>query len=219
MILDVFPSYKDKEIVDKLYQYERSTRLSLNILVEKYLESILLKNGYLEESMGEIPAPKIEELNHQDPHFRKGNVRRGYVEVWYEDLCFGNVKIENYDERVENLKQFSFDELKEISKNNWDKSHGQYNFFLKWKIKNPSKSLNDYLHDSQFKIRFSRTKGAYRIHHKGFSMCSVKEEETMEKIKKYLFDLSDEELSILKKELENTSENRRKYILRKMEDK
>ena len=47
MILDVFPSYKDKDMGDRLYQYQRDTRLSLNILVENFLEEMLYKKGYL----------------------------------------------------------------------------------------------------------------------------------------------------------------------------
>ena len=58
MILDVFPSYKDKDMVDLLYRYERETCLSLNILVEKYLEEKIKKNGYLTV---EIEEEHIEE--------------------------------------------------------------------------------------------------------------------------------------------------------------
>ena len=60
MILDVFPSYKDKDMVDLLYRYERETCLSLNILVEKYLEEVLYKNGYLNAEIEDEEPPEEE---------------------------------------------------------------------------------------------------------------------------------------------------------------
>lgn len=60
MILDVFPSYKDKDMVDLLYRYERETCLSLNILVEKYLEEVLYKNGYLNAGIEDEEPPEEE---------------------------------------------------------------------------------------------------------------------------------------------------------------
>ena len=216
MILDVFPSYKDKDMVDLLYQFERATGSSLNILVEKYLEKVLYKEGYLNAEIGKEPALKIDGFSDSKHHFEKGKRAGESVQVYCGDLYFGYVKIENYEERIENLKQFSFDELEEISKNNWDDSFGNYSGFLKWKIKNPSLSIDSYLHESQFEIYPIRSKRTFQIKHDGFSMCSVKDNRTLEKIKKYLFDLSYEELSILKTELKNTHKNRREYILEKI---
>ena len=76
MILDVFPSYKDNDMVDLLYQFERATGLSLNILVEKYLEKVLYEEGYLtvdiNEESSENSRPIIKETNKSTSNTNKG---------------------------------------------------------------------------------------------------------------------------------------------------
>ena len=84
MILDVFPSYKDKDMVDLLYQFERATGLSLNILVEKYLEKLLYEKGYLTV---EIEDDSHEEDNGADEEKDERFVEDDDLKYIYKNLC------------------------------------------------------------------------------------------------------------------------------------
>ena len=218
MILDVFPSYKDKDMVDLLYQFERATGSSLNILVEKYLEKLLYKEGYLTMEMGiEDTVSSENSISQPQDEFRKTKYgSNGRVKIWYGKLCFGSTTEENYSSIIEKLMQFSPEQLHEISNNNWDKTNGDYMRFLKWKLNNPNRFLEDYLKEARFSIRDSSEK--WQIRHEGFSLCSGKEsnKKEFEKIKKYLFNLSNGELDLLKGELTNCK-HRRAYILDKID--
>lgn len=214
MILDVFPSYKDKDMVDLLYQFERATGSSLNILVEKYLEQLLYKEGYLtvnienEETSTIIPSVKTK------PKFRKKKHGHGMVQIWCDDLYFGYVKEENYSERVNELMQFSYEDLRDISKNNLDDNFGNYTRFLRIKLKNPHLSVRDCLNMSRFSINW-RNDGSWQIRHNKFSICSGNDTFQFNKITEFLYNLSDDEVEVLKQELQDCK-HRRNYILEKI---
>jgi len=222
MILDVFPSYKDKDMVDLLYQYERATGLSLNILVEKYLEKVLYQNDYLTAN-GDINDVQITLKQKHTPkcEFRKGKRANGSVQLFYGDFYYGYVKPDEFDNRVEQLSQFSYDELEQMDKNRWDSTNGAYNFFLRFRLENPHLSFEDCLANIRFKTSYIPSKNTTQIRHNGFSICTINGKYTSEfkKIMEYVVSLSDEELSALEDELSNSPTNRRKYILNKMEGK
>lgn len=220
MILDVYPSRKDEKMVELLYKFERDTRLSLNILVENYLEKLLHDKGYLgvkKDCKSDNSSEEISSRPQDD--FRKTYYgSNGRVRIWKGKLCFGSTLEENYSYMVDKLKQFSLEELSEISSNNWDKSNGEYMRFLKWKLKNPKLSLENYLRQARFSIRNPSEKSdKWQIRHEKFSLCSGNNENMEEflKIKNYLFNLSDDELTSLKEELKSVK-HRRKHILERM---
>ena len=219
MILDVFPSYKDKDMVDLLYQYERATGRSLNILVEKYLEKVLYENGYF-NAKKEVQDIKITVKPKQNPkcNFRKGKKAGESIQLFCDELYFGYVKQKDFDYKVNQLKQFPYDELKKMDKNNWDSSKGSYNYFLRVKLKNPNMSFEDCLAKIRFQTSYVSSKDVTQIRHNKFSICTVKGKYTpeFEKIMEYLVGLSNNELDNLEKELSNTSVNRRVFILNKM---
>lgn len=219
MILDVFPSYKDKDMVDLLYQFERATGSSLNILVEKYLERVLYEKGYL-NAKNEVQDIKItlEPKQKLTCDFRKGRDNGKSVQLFCDNLYFGYIKKEEFDHRLKQLKQFPYEELKKMDKNKWDSSNGTYQRFLKFKLKNPDMSFEDCITHIRFKTSYAPSKDTTQIRYNQFSICTIKGEYTSEfkKIMEYLVNLSNDELILLKEELENVK-NRRKHILEKME--
>ena len=137
MILDVFPSYKDKDMVDLLYQFERATGSSLNILVEKYLERVLYERGYLngvvEEDNTKLSAPK--------PKKKGGFVKQKWednAQIKKGDLHFGSVKLDVADDIIAKLGNFSEEELENISKTNWGYPKKYYSQFLLAKLEDNS---------------------------------------------------------------------------------
>ena len=216
MILDVYPSSKDAEMVDLLYEFERDTRLSLNILVENYLEKLLYDKGYLggeNEKETETQNTIKKNLPVKKENFTVKSNGKKYGKVLLGNLDFGNCKHDVVDERIEKLCLFSYEELEELSRNNWDKSYGQYSSFLKWKIDNPMTPSTEYFSKSRFELSF-RHQGSWQIRHKqnGFSICSGKDKEEFELIKNHLYTLTDEELNQLEEKLSKTK-RRRQFIL------
>lgn len=206
-----------KEIMEACTKYERDKNPSINSIIEDFLESFLTNKGYLTDNVNfdKIKSPE-EIMSESEYNFRKGRIANGSVQVFCDELYFGYVKQDKYYERVDELMQFPRDELDNLSKNNWDDSNGTYHTFLKWKISHPTLSLEDYLVFSRFDISYISSKESWQIKHDNFSMCSCKDGEAFEKIKEYLFHLSDKELAQLKIELRDTGKNRRKYILDKI---
>jgi hypothetical protein len=209
-------------MVDLLYQFERATGSSLNILVEKYLERVLYEKGYL-NAKNEVQDIKItlEPKQNLKCNFRKGKTAGESVQLFCDDLYFGYVKKEEFDHKLKQLKQFPYEELKKMDKNSWDSSNGTYHHFLRFKLKNPKMSFEDCIAHIRFQTSYVSSKDVTQIRHNKFSICTVKGEYTSEfkKIMEYLVNLSDDELENLEKELSNTSINRRLFVLNKMEDK
>lgn len=213
MILDVFPSYKDKDMVDLLYQFERTTGSSLNILVEKYLEKLLYEKGYLTVELEENETK--HSTTHKSSQFEKISCSKGYVSIRCGDLVFSDSKLENADDLIEKLSNLPYEKLEEISKNNWDLENGQYSVFLKWKLDNLDASLEEYLSRKRYHI-CNRKNNAWQITlDSGFSICSGKNPDEKETITNYLYGLSDEELVELEREL-SSCKNRRETILNKI---
>lgn len=124
MILDVFPSYKDKDMVDTLYRYERDTRLSINILVENFLEELLYKEGYLtveiddKESQDGLNFRRLDNFSTKSQH---GNIR-----LYYNELDFSSHPSKLIDEIKSKLLEYSDDELEKLSVNNWEGNRKKY---------------------------------------------------------------------------------------------
>ena len=120
MILDVFPSYKDKNMVDLLYQFERATGLSLNILVEKYLEKMLYEKGYFNNNENVQDSIRIMKPAEK---FKTNKHQNGSVQLVIGDLIFGTHSPEMLDKLKSKLSEVNNDELINLSKNNsklWD---------------------------------------------------------------------------------------------------
>ena len=211
MILDVFPSYKDKDMVDLLYQFERATGSSLNILVEKYLERMLYEKGYL---TAEIETPLTDEP--KDLEFETKYGSSNYQRLFYGELSFGMHKSENIDEIIEMLSDIPKEQLPEFAKNNWDNNNGQYSYFLKAKLRNPSLSVEQYLHQKQMKLTtgYSPAKERYYINNHEFSFGKYVDKTDMMLVKKYIEELSFKEFEKLKEDLKNCSMKRSKCMLK-----
>lgn len=209
MILDVYPSSKDAKMVDLLYEFERDTRLSLNIIVENYLEKLLHDEGYLGNESEKVTKSKTI------GEFKKESCGKGYVRIVCGELVFSDCKKENADDLIKKLSSLPQGKLEEISKNNWDLENGQYSVFLKWKLDNLDASLEEYLSQKRYHIA-NRKNNAWQITlDSGFSICSGKNHDEKEIITNYLYGLSDEELVELEREL-SSCKNRRETILNKI---
>ena len=150
MILDVFPSYKDKDMVDLLYQYERTTGRSLNILVEKYLEKLLYEKGYMTKSIDENNQEQEVSLLNKE-HF-KTLKKNGRISISINGLEFGTYLPDIVEEIVTSLARFGIDELKSFSLDKWKGTRNEYYNFLQSKFKNPSLSIDDYFRESDCNI-------------------------------------------------------------------
>ena len=125
MILDVFPSYKDKDMVDLLYQFERATGLSLNILVEKYLEKVLYEKGYL--------TVEIEDDSHGEDNGADEEKDERFVED--DDLKYIYKNQNSSDYRIQRKTKgvmysygtYTLEEAKEVKRfliiKNWNKKY------------------------------------------------------------------------------------------------
>ena len=209
------------EIIEACTNYERDKNPSISSIVEDFLEDFLRKKGYLEDNIDvdKIIAP-IEAIESESEHnFKKGKKRTGKsgnsVEVLYGDLSFGWVKEDDYYDIVDKLMDFSYDELKEISKTNWEGNLNTYRRFLKRKLENPNLKLDDFLSENRFNIYNRGVKG-WQIVYRRFSICTSHDEKEFEKIKKFLFKLPDSELDSLISKLENCN-NRREFVLNYMD--
>ena len=207
------------EIIEACTNYERDKNPSISSIVEDFLEDFLRKKGYLGDNIDvdKIIAP-IDVIESESEHnFKKGK-RNGmdYVEILCGDLSFGWVKEDEYYDIVDKLMDFSHDTLKEISKNNWDGHPHTYGRFLKWKLRNPNLELDDFLSENRFSI-YHRNDGGWQILYGKFSICTSHDEKQFEKIKKFLFKLSDSELKLLISKLENSKKNRREFVLNYMD--
>lgn len=172
MILDVFPSYKDKDMVDTLYQYERETRLSLNILVEKYLEKLLYDNGYLTmdienetENTNKKTLEKPVKTTKENPQhsFTKGDSHNGKVKIIRGNLDYGYVPLEDYSKTVNELSKLPSEELQKISRNNWGGPKKYYSSFLQNKLENPSITMEEYIETTMYGIYKNKGKWSVRM--------------------------------------------------------
>lgn len=127
MILDVFPSYKDKNMVDSLYRFERATGLSLNILVEKYLEKMLYEKGYLNNNENVQDPIRIMKPAEK---FKTNKYSNGNVQLVIGDLLFGTHSPEMVDKLKSKLTEVNDDELINLSKNNSKFGDSQYKVWL-----------------------------------------------------------------------------------------
>ena len=213
MILDVFPSYKDKDMVDLLYQYERATGLSLNILVEKYLEKILYKQGYMNVPVNEeqIDTPnQIEEVLIVKKENFKVLTHGDYKEISYNNLNFGNHPPNIVGELINKLCDYTYEELTGLSKDNYP-NYKKYPSFLRAKLNNPSLTLEQYQKETS--LRLSLTKGKYQVKYKDFSFGTFNEDES-KIVRNDLLKFSLEKLDELQEYLSNNKGNRRKLVLK-----
>lgn len=204
MILDVYPSSKDTEMVDLLYEFERDTRLSLNIIVENFLEKMLYDEGYL----GKESDEKLE--------FETKYASSGYEKIVYGELSFGMHKPENIEMVIEKLSKVPPEQLPEFSKNNWDDRNGQYSKFLEAKLSDPLISVDEYLQKKEMKltIGYSPSKKRHYINNGDFSFGKYHTEDEVLIVKEYLVNLSYDEFQKLKDDVRNCGENRRNYMLK-----
>ena len=166
MILDVFPSYKDKDMVDLLYQYERDTRLSLNILVENFLEQKLHEEGYRTIQLNDKGTETKQYEIDDDPNNKFTVKKQGdNLKLFVENFYFGVHPPELVEEIKNKLKMLSDKELTELSKDNWDgKSNISYRMFLCNALEI---STSFYLDESAF-VYFDKNNEHYRV-----SKCDI----------------------------------------------
>lgn len=117
MILDVFPSYKDKDIVEALNQFERATGSSLKLIVEKHLEKLLYSEGYftLEVDEEKIPENNVSEEIEKKQSFQFLHHTKGGK--WQVVKSIGNIKYHfgTYSEIGDAIKVRNF-----LISKNWD---------------------------------------------------------------------------------------------------
>ena len=138
MILDVFPSYKDKDMVDLLYQFERATGLSLNILVEKYLEKLLYEKGYLTVPVDE--GSSLDKSTATDEEKKDGSTKTRDEDCKY---IYRNPDSDNYrvqrkvNGHTRSFGAYPLEESKKVRdfliKKNWDLKYTQAEIGLKGK--------------------------------------------------------------------------------------
>ena len=155
MILDVFPSYKDKDMVDSLYQFERATGRSLNILVEKYLEKLLYENGYftIENEM----ENEVSEETKFSTRMQNGKIR-----LFYGDFDFSSHNPEYIEEIITQLSNIPEEELKSLSANVWQDNIRTYKPFLYSKLNLNHLLPKKVLNDTQW-ITLDKRYGTYRV--------------------------------------------------------
>ena len=213
MILDVFPSYKDKDMVDLLYQFERATGSSLNILVEKYLEKILYKHGYMNAPVNEeqIDTPnQIEEVLIVKKENFKVIGHGKYKQIMYNDLDFGNHPPTFVDEILNKLCEYSYEEVRRLSKDNWPKNI-KYPSFLREKLDNPSLTVEQYQKETS--LRLSPMRDKYQLRYEDFSFGTFDEDES-NIVRNDLLKFPLEKFDELKEYLSNNKGNRRKLVLK-----
>jgi len=204
------------ELGEGLHIYERNTGLSAHLLIESLVEQYLIKTGILgsdDEENVDFPFPITPEIT---PSNFRVETTRNRSKISLGELNFGSCKSDGVDERIKQLCQFSYNELEELSQNNWDNSNGQYYVFLRWKLENPASSLEEYLVQSRIRINY-RPNGSWQLRDTAkFCFCSGKDKTELETITNYLCSLSDGELEQLKETLNETNTGRRTVILDKI---
>lgn len=186
MILDVFPSYKDKDMVDLLYQYERDTRLSLNILVENFLEQKLHEEGYRTIQLGDKGTETKQHQIDDDPN-NKFTVKKckDNLKLFVEGLYFGVHPPELVEEIKNKLKMLSDEEVNELSKDNWDgKSNDDYRMFLCRALEIPT---SFYLDESAF-IYFDKRYKYHRVSRRNIHFGASYTFEQAKKVRDFLVD-------------------------------
>lgn len=223
MILDVYPSSKDTEMVDLLYEFERDTRLSLNILVENYLEKLLYDEGYLPNSLNETEnVCSNDKIGVKSDSFViKPNGRS--KTIYYSDLCFGNHKPKDVEWIVDELNKLPHETLKELCNKNWNKENGVYGLYLKKKLKNPSLTIEEFKRITQFKCSYLESRGITQIKRTedNFSFGSFKGKDTpdIKKARDYFITAPIEEINELQQKLVNEKRNRRDITLKWISEK
>ena len=209
MILDVYPSSKDAEMVDLLYEFERDTRLSLNILVENYLEKLLHDEGYLGNESEKVTKSKTI------GEFKKKTCGNGSVKIVCGELVFSICKKENADDLIKKLSEVPPEQLHEFAKNNWNDDNGSYSKFLEAKLVNHSLSITEYLQKKEMKLTtgYAPSKKKYYIHNRNFSFGNYPTEKEMVMVKEYIANLSYDEFQKLKENVLNCGKTRRDYML------
>lgn len=223
MILDVYPSSKDTEMVDLLYEFERDTRLSLNILVENYLEKLLYDEGYLPKNSNGIKDTQSNDkmIVTRDSFTIKSE---GHSKsIHFHDLHFGFHNLQNVEWVVDELSKLPYETLEEISNNNWDKKNGKYSFFLRKKLKNPSLTIKRFVREKQFRFIYVVSKDATQLKRteNNFSFGSFKGKDTPEikKAMNYFMNAPIEEINELQKKILNEKGNRRQITLKWISEK
>lgn len=223
MILDVYPSSKDTEMVDLLYEFERDTRLSLNILVENYLEKLLYDEGYLPKNSNGIKDTQSNDkmIVTRDSFTIKGNGHN--KSIHFHDLHFGFHNLQDVEWVVDELSKLPYETLEEISYNNWDKENGFYSSFLKKKLKNPSLTIKRFVREKQFRFIYtvSRKTTQLKRTENNFSFGSFKGKDTPEikKAMNYFMNAPIEEINELQKKILNEKGNRRQITLKWISEK
>lgn len=222
MILDVYPSSKDTEMVDLLYEFERDTRLSLNILVENYLEKLLYDEGYLPMGLNKKEESHSNDgiIGNHESFTIKPNGRS--KTIYCSDLCFGNHKLEDVEWIVDELNKLPHETLKELCNKNWNKENGIYGLYLKKKLKNPSLTIGEFKRESQFRCSYLESRGVTQIKRAkdNFSFGSFKGKDTpdIKKARDYFITAPIEEINELQQKLVN-EKNRSKITLKWISEK
>lgn len=183
MILGVFPSYKDKDMVDALYRYERDTRLSINILVENFLEELLYNEGYLtveiedteSKNNVELAVNRIDNFSTEKQH---NNVR-----LYYNGLDFSSHSPESIEEIKSKLLEYSDSELEELSANNWNEDKIMYKQFLYNKL---GIAFDDDSKIDKKYISYNKGRKAWRVNKNGAYYGSYATFEEAKKVRDFL---------------------------------
>lgn len=164
MILDVFPSYKDKIMVDALCRYERDTRLSINILVENYLEKLLYEKGYLTVELDDENQPLLVEKEVKRNNHFSTKKQHNRIRLFYKNLDFSSHNPDNIEEIKNKLLKYSDEKLKELSVNCWDGSIKGYKSFLYSKLDiNESKKKLDITESENKDMYIFKNKDKYQV--------------------------------------------------------
>ena len=151
------------EVLDAVDKYERDNNISFNIIVENFIEEFLYGKGYLTIGMSpDTVKNPIEIYNERKKLFRKRKKTKNYIQILYKDWSFGTYGSDEIDWFIDNLSNFSDDELEKMDFNKWKGIRKLYISFLKSKFENPLLDMDEYFKNTNSNVHPMRDKWQVR---------------------------------------------------------
>lgn len=142
------------EVLDAVDKYERDNNISFNIIVENFIEEFLYDKGYLTINMSpDTVKNPIEIYNERKKLFKVSLRNKRYNRVFYKDLYFGTYADEEVGWIIDNLSNFSDDELRKMDYRKWAGTRKLYVSFLKAKFENPLLTMQEYYNNTNSNIQ------------------------------------------------------------------
>ena len=189
----------DKNVGMILEKYSRDNDISPSMVIEHLLETFLYEKGYINDDVEDDMITPAELYEVRKSKFLKLK-HNGLYHLTYGDLDFGHFKVEEIEEVMDRLLDFSDDELRELDKNKWKYSSRKYGEFIREKLENPLLTPDKFMNafriskwDGTDKVRFVFYKGKFRKQIVQFNR-NIYSNDVINKAYSFVLELSEDEI-------------------------